>query len=218
MNNLLALKNVGLAFGDNTLFKNINFTMAEKEIITIKTGVLDGGTSFLKLCNSTLTANNGEVWYMNSPNYRYNNTQLFEFIGMQFESEGLLSMYTVLGNCTLPLIFHSNLDNKSITAKILEVAEQFSFTYLLDKYPFQLNDVQCRLANLLRLLVIKPKILLLDEIQSGMSDQIRETLMDELQVYVKKNNCSLIMTVTAGDRDDFSSKKYQIINKNIEAY
>ncbi|MBL4940228.1 MAG: ATP-binding cassette domain-containing protein [Colwellia sp.] len=218
MNNLLTLKNVNLTFGDTIVFECLNFTLAEKQITTIKTGVLDGGTSFLKLCNSTLTANSGELLYENQPSKYFSNTDLFKFIGMQFESEGLLSMYTVLGNCKLPLIFHSNLDDESITNRILAAAEQFSLSHILNKYPFQLNDVQSRLANLLRLLVIKPKILLLDEIQSGMSDQIRDMLMRKLAEYIEKNDCSLIMTVTAGDRNDFADQRYQILNKNLMAY
>jgi len=218
MSSLLTLKNVNLAFDDTIVFENLNFILAEKEIITIKTGVLDGGTSFLKLCNKTQVINNGEILYNGQPSSHLSNKQLSKFIGMQFENEGLLSMYTVLGNCKLPLIFHSNLDNISITDKILDIAEQFSFSHFLNKYPFQLNDVQSRLANLLRILVINPKILLLDEIQSGMSDQLIDTLVRKLKTYVEKNNCSLIMTITAGGRDDFANKKYKILNKNIIGY
>ena len=218
MNSLLTLKNVHLSFDEKILFKDLNFTLAEQQIITIKTGVLDGGTSFLKLCNRTLNPISGEVLYEHQLSNTLNTTELYQFIGMQFESEGLLSMYTVLDNCKLPLVFHSNLDDKGITERIMKIAKQFEFTYFLDKYPFQLNDVQSRLANLLRLLVIKPRILLLDEIQSGMSEQIRNTLMDKLTVYVAQNACSLIMTVTAGARDDFADQKYQIINQDIVAY
>jgi len=218
MSKLLTLKNVNLAFEAEVLFKNLNFTLAEKEIITIKTGVLDGGTSFLKLCNNTQTASSGEVFYSNQSSNEFSDVELFKLIGMQFENEGLLSMYTVLGNCQLPLIFHSNLNIEAITNKILDVAEQFSFSHFLDKYPFELNDVQSRLANLLRLLVIKPKILLLDEIQSGMSEQLRDTLLNKLAIYVAENDCSLIMTITAGDRQDFADQKYKIFNKNIMAY
>jgi ABC-type transporter Mla maintaining outer membrane lipid asymmetry ATPase subunit MlaF len=218
MSPILALDNISLSFGDVCLFSAVKFFLQEKQIVTIQTGVLDGGTSLLKLCNSTLEPDSGEVLYAGKASTKLTGHDLFTRVGMQFESEGLLSMYTVLENCKLPLRFHTRLSNLVITNKVLSLADDFAFNDLLDKYPYQLNDVQTRMANLLRLLVIAPKIFLLDEIQSGMSEQMRHNLLEKLVTYIQKNECSMIMTITAGDMDSFADKKYQILNHNLVSY
>jgi len=218
MSHLLKLNNINIQFAENHVFKNLNLALDYNEILVIKTGVLDGGSSLLKLCNHTLIANSGTVLYEGISSENLNNSTFFQTVGMQFESEGLLSMYTVKENCKLPLTFHTQFKDSTIENKILSVAKEFNLHYLLDKYPYQLNDVQLRLANLLRLLSSNPKIILLDEIQSGMSDKLRSGVLMKLVRYIKNNNLSLIMTITAGDVDDFSDRRLEIKNLNLVSY
>lgn len=218
MTALLTLDNVCLSFDGVPLFSGLTLSLENSQMLAIKTGVLDGGTSLLKLCNSTLEPDSGKVLYASKQSNELTEHDLFTKVGMQFESEGLLSMYTVLENCKLPLRFHTRLTDHVITNKVLSLADEFGVNDLLDKYPYQLNDVQTRLANLLRLLVIAPKIFLLDEIQSGMSEQLRHNLLEKLVNYIHKNECSMIMTVTAGDMDNFADKKFQILHHSLVNY
>ncbi|SFB98755.1 ATP-binding cassette domain-containing protein [Pseudoalteromonas denitrificans] len=218
MSYLLELKEVSLAYDDNFIFKNLDLTLNENEIITIKTGVLDGGSSLLQICNSSLNVQSGNIFYKGVNTKKLSDSQLFKTVGMQLESEGLLSMYTVLENCKLPISFHSKLNNTEIEKNIFYISAKFEFDYLLNKYPYQLNDVQLRLANLLRLLSSNPKIFLLDEIQSGMSDKLRAGLLDKLIKHLKEQEISLIMTITAGDMDYFADQKLEINNLQLNRH
>jgi len=218
MKNLLELNDIHLKFGTNTVFENLNLILNYNEILVIKTGVLDGGTSLLKLCNNCLTAQAGITYYEGVVSNKLTNGELFQSVGMQFESEGLLSMYTVKENCKLPQTYHTKYKDSVINDNVEKVAQEFELNHLLNKYPYQLNDVQLRLANLLRLLSAKPKIILLDEIQSGMSDKLREGILMKLVKYIRNHNMSLIMTITAGDVDDFSDRKLKIENFNLSSY
>lgn len=218
MKTLLELKGIHLQFDTNIVFKNLNLTINYNEITVIKTGVLDGGTSLLKICNNTLVTQYGCVIYEGLISTNIDNSKLFHTVGMQFESDGLLSMYTVKENCKLPQIFHTKIKDSVIDNNVLSVAQEFDLHYLLDKYPYQLNDVQLRLANLLRLLSSKPKVILLDEIQSGMSEQLRKGLLMKLVRYIRNNNMSMIMTITAGDMDNFSDHRLEIKNFNVSRY
>jgi len=218
MKNLLELRNIYLKFNDKIIFRSLNLILNFNEIIVIKTGVLDGGTSLLKLCNHDLFPQSGAIFYEDVQGVKLNNKDLFKTVGMQFESEGLLSMYTVKENCQLPLTYHTQYQSQVIEKNILAVAQEFELVDILDKYPYQLNDVQLRLANLLRLLSSKPKIILLDEIQSGLSDSLREVLLMKIVRYIKRNNISMLMTITAGDMDDFADRKFKISNFNLTSY
>jgi ABC-type transporter Mla maintaining outer membrane lipid asymmetry ATPase subunit MlaF len=216
--NRLELINVGITFDNSVLFDNVNLSVKKNEIIIIKTGVLDGGTSLLKLCNATLAPQLGKVLFSDKTSDKLTPLQLFKTVGMQFETGGLLSMFTVSENCMLALNFHTRTPKATIINQINTVADEFNLSYLLDKYPYQLNDVQARLANLLRLLVSSPKILLLDEIQSGMSEDLKNSLIDKLINFIKNHNSSMIMTVTAGAQDDFADTRFEIHNKNLLRY
>ena len=46
---------------------------------------------------------------------------------------------------------------------------------MLEQQPHELNDVQTRLVNLARALVIDPQLLLIDELEGGMPDDMIDT-------------------------------------------
>ncbi|MGB1756735.1 MAG: hypothetical protein ACPHHQ_08070, partial [Pseudomonadales bacterium] len=68
---------------------------------------------------------------------------------------------------------------------------------LLEAQPQELNDVQTRLVNLARALVIGPKLLLIDELEGGMPDeQIDETMA---LLTHKKNQTDMIILMTSSN-------------------
>lgn len=89
-------------------------------------------------------------------------------------------------------------------------------TELLALEPHQLNDVQTRMMNLLRAMVFRPKLILLDEVQSGMSHEMRENMLNVLLREQQEHQYAVVMTVTAGDRTDFADRVLAIHNHQLE--
>lgn len=86
------------------------------------------------------------------------------------------------------------MDYKSseINDYILEIAEMLSITKLLDKHPYDLSGGEQQKAALGKILLLKPKILLLDEPTKGIDSFAKETLKDIL-FDLKKQGVTIIM-------------------------
>ncbi|WP_143871460.1 ATP-binding cassette domain-containing protein [Catenovulum sediminis] len=213
----LKVDNFYLAFGDLVLFENAALKLERGKMICLSTGVLDGGTSFLKACAGIVPYQQGQVLIENQDLQNMSDDQRFKHITYCYEVGGLVSLFSVYNNIALPLRYHRSLPNKIIHQRILSAASDLGVLNLLDYEPYELNDVQTRLINLVRALVIRPRVILADELQSGMSPGMRSNVIQVLEEYCAKTNASVLMTTTAGDETAFADQVYYIENRQIKA-
>ena len=124
-------------------------------------------------------------------------------------------MFTVFNNIALPITYHRIFPRQEIQQRIHEVAQKLDIESLLSMEPFQLNDVQTRLVNLARALVLDPHLLLIDEVQAGMSGEMVAAIADVL-VETAGEGKAVVMVTTAGDDESFANQRYLINNQNLE--
>lgn len=213
---LLAMKDVALGFDYNPIFKHLDFTVAKGEVICIHTGVLDGGSSLLKIAAGLYSPDEGVVEFEGKNVNTFSDSERFCTVCMGFEEGGLLSIFTNYNNIAFPLLYHTNLNADEIRQRIVPLAQRLQIADLLPLEPHQLNDVQTRMMNLLRAMVFQPKLILLDEIQSGMSQSMRDGVLELVLQHQQELGYSIIMTVTAGDRTDFANRTLSIKNGRLE--
>ena len=144
-----------------------------------------------------------------------NSTERFQQLSYCYESEGLVSLFTVYNNLAIPLLYHGLYSPKEIDRRIHETAEQLEISQLLEREPFQLNDVQKRLVNLARALVVGANVILVDEIQTGMSAEMVAQMSALLQEQAERG-VTVIMITTLGDEDRFAHNRLQICNRTLE--
>jgi ABC-type branched-subunit amino acid transport system ATPase component len=65
---------------------------------------------------------------------------------------------------------------------------------LLQMQPHELNDVQTRLVNLARALVMSPELLLIDELEGGMPDDMIDSTMQLLKSKARQDNMTVLLT------------------------
>jgi ABC-type transporter Mla maintaining outer membrane lipid asymmetry ATPase subunit MlaF len=213
--NLLSIENFCLKFDNLLIFEQINLSLEAGQSICIETAVLDGGSSFLKCCAGILQPTKGNIFLNGQPIQNLSNTQRFSSVAYCYEHGGLISTFTNFNNIAFPLIYSGMLKESCIPQRINSLARQLGLTKILHKEPHELNDVQTRLMNLLRALCIRPKLLLLDEIQAGMSDSIIQNTLNVIKREQFEIGFALIMTTTAGDKTYFADHVYTIQNNNL---
>ena len=211
----LAVSDFYLAFADLSLFEAAQIQVEQGEIVCLATGVLDGGTSFLKACAGIVPFQRGTLLVDGEDIQQMPAEQIFRKVAYCYESGGLVSLFTVYNNIAIPLRYHRNFDDDFIDKRIQFVTGELQIQHLLDCDVHQLNDVQLRLVNLARALVIRPRLLLADELQSGMSPNMREQILAILKDYCRDTGASILMTTTAGDSHSIADRVYRIENKKI---
>ena len=177
----LTIENLRLEYPDALLFDDIHLSVQPGSLIVFETNVLDGATSLLKGIGGMLSNIDGHVWLNDIDLLRADAHQRARHVGFVYEEHGLISLYNVFQNIGLPLEFHTNLLADEMASKVFNIVDRLRIDReLLDKQPHELNDVQTRMVNLARALIIEPNLLLIDELEGGMPDDMIDWTMEML--------------------------------------
>ncbi|MBF0610518.1 MAG: ATP-binding cassette domain-containing protein [Magnetococcales bacterium] len=179
----LVLESVQLKFHNQVVLKDISFTLEEGQILVLL-GPNDSGKSALINLLATLEQqDSGRLLLLGREVAAMDEAEigrLRQELGAVFEEGGLLQDFTVLENLQLPLA------RRLVAAK--EVNERV--TYWLDlleieeyshRLPHTLTDGILRKVALARALISQPRLLLCDEVTTGLDDrssrQIEEVIL-----------------------------------------
>ena len=213
---MLELRDATIGFGDKTLIHSINECFAAGTISTIqKRGVLDGGSALMQCCAGLLPLLEGEVLLNGEPIQQLSRRRLFQSLCYCHEKGGLVSLFSVYNNLALPLTYHDLYPAEEMRERIHRIARQLQFEALLESEPFQLNDVQTRLVNLARAIIVDAKVILLDELQTGMSVDMLQEIIAVLEQLAAAGKVILMVTTT-GDSDHFAQQRFVIHQQKLE--
>jgi putative ABC transport system ATP-binding protein len=179
---------------ENVKFKNIldiKKIELDKHLVTAILGSSGGGkTTFLKLLNNMISADQGEIFYQNKNIENYDPVALRREVVMLPQD---------------PEIFKGTIrDNFRITEKIADNGSSKNLNYekLLHKVSLSqdLSDNAENLSGgekqrlaLARVMLLEPEVLLLDEPSSSLDKKTEEKIIKMVVDYVRENDRTLIM-------------------------
>ena len=214
----IKVSNLHIEYSDKLVFDDVNLEVGDNEIVAIFSEVLDGGTSLLKGIAGFLNGVKGEVWYEGYNLLDNPPPELQHQLGFVYETNGLVSIFSVFQNISLPLQFHTEMSIDEITSKVLTMCDLLGISdNLLDKRPHHLNDVQTRIVNLARALIVEPKVLLIDELEGGMSDDYLQDTMVTLRKRQQDHPMAIIITTSNDIVLNQADRVFLIKNNNLVA-
>jgi len=164
-------------FGDTTVFENIDFSIEKGEFITLLGPSGCGKSTLLRSLAGLNKVDAGEIW-VDQENITDIGPQLRE-IGMVFQSYALFPNMTVIDN----VAFGLKMKGINKTEARAEAKRMIDLVELDGKelfYPRALSGGQRQRVALARALVVKPRILLLDEPLSALDAKIRKSLRQQI--------------------------------------
>jgi ABC-type transporter Mla maintaining outer membrane lipid asymmetry ATPase subunit MlaF len=195
MTGALILENLHIEYPETVLFDRLNVQFPAGSLIGIETDVLDGATSLLKGIGGMLNDIDGRSILNGCNILTMSATERAGKVGFVYEEQGLISLYDVFQNIALPLEFHTDLTFAQTRALIHTTIEALNMpSALLQMQPHELNDVQTRLVNLARALVVSPELLLIDELEGGMPDEMIDSTMKLLKNKARQHNMTVLLT------------------------
>ena len=194
---MLDVEQLTISFPDRTLFEQTNFQAADGELVAIVSEVLDGGTSLMQALAGMLSGLEGQIMLNGVDVLTMTPSERAQSIGYAYEEHGLISLYNVFQNIALPLEFHTSLGVRQTESKILSLLDELGVDHaLLEAQPHELNDVQTRMVNLARALVMDPNLVLIDELEGGMPDDMIDSVMLALKKRKGETGQTIIMTTS----------------------
>lgn len=172
------LEGLHKTYGTNAVLANINMKIEEGEFVTLLGPSGCGKSTILRIIAGLTDATSGSVKFEGKSmnNIQPKNRE----VGMVFQSYALFPNMTVKENVAF------GLKMKKINANEIEqkVKEALALVHLTDKehaYPHELSGGQQQRVALARALIVRPKVLLLDEPLSALDAQIRKKLQSDLR-------------------------------------
>jgi len=205
----ITLKNITKKFGDNIIFKNLNFEINEGEVITITGESGKGKTTLLRCLVGLEKTTDGTIEIFGKKlveNGKYasikTQKEILKNIGMVFQNYGLFPNLTVGKN--LKIICKDD-------EKIDELLRKFELLDKKDLYPANLSGGQKQRVAIIRTLLLNPKIILFDEPTSALDDKNRDKIV-ELIENLKESGFAII--VVTHDFKLVNSLDCKIFNMN----
>jgi len=112
-------------------------------------------------------------------------------IGFVYQDQGLFPHLTVFRNIGYGLRMR-RIPKDEIDARVLRMAELFSISHLLDRYPATLSGGEKQRVALARTMILEPGLLLLDEPFSALDPATKEQMYRELDRVHQVFGCTIL--------------------------
>ena len=222
MPSFLECRDVGYTYhslnGETNALEHISFTVDEEEFVAIVGPSGCGKTTMLSLLCGQLTESTGEILFRGKPLREH-----IDFhIGYMPQQDQLFEWRNIYGNVTLGLEIQKKLteENQSYARKLMEEYGLWEFRHVR---PSQLSGGMRQRAALIRTLVLRPSLLLLDEPFSALDYQTRLSVADDIYQIIKKEHKTAILVthdlseaVSMADRVVILSKRPATVLKEVE--
>ena len=193
-------KNISCIRGNKLLFKNLNFTLFNKELLHIKGANGSGKTSLLKIISGLLKPISGSIKF-NKKNINISKDEYFkqfEYIGHE---NAIKSALTVKENLNFYLKIKKSLDKKNFENAV----KIFNLKNLLDIKIENLSSGEKRRISLSKLILSNSKMWFLDEPTNGLDKKNTSIFFKILKQHLKSNGLAIIAS-----HDEIKIKKKYI--------
>ena len=174
MTDRIALKGVGKRFGALQVFRDIELTIGEREIVTIVGPSGCGKTTLLRCIDGLIPLSEGEIVIEGK-----RILEPTDGVAMVFQHFGLFPWKTVATNVAYGLKL-AGTPAEEIARRVPRYIELVGLTGFEHAYPHQLSGGMQQRCGLARALATEPKVLLMDEPFAAIDAQTREILQLEL--------------------------------------
>lgn len=197
MDNLVEFKDVSKTFfsekGETIVLSHVSFSLKPHEIIAIIGPSGCGKSTLLNLVSGLIEPSEGRV-------------TLNARMGYMFQTDHLFSWRTVKDNVLLGLeITHTK--TKENVKYAIDLLEKYQLGEFLHHYPQELSGGMRQRVALIRTLVLKPEVLLLDEPFSALDYQTKLLVLDDVyRIIHEEKKSAIIVTHDISEAISFADR------------
>ncbi len=188
MAEVVTLKNISKFYhtlaGETEALRDINFSVAEKEFVSIIGPSGCGKSTVLSIIAGLENASGGEVTHSSGNNKTH--------IGYMLQQDHLFPWLTVRQNALLGLDIRRE-RTKEAEKNVDSLLKQYGLDHFKNSFPFELSGGMRQRAALIRTLALDPSVLLLDEPFSALDYQTRLNVSDDIYKIIKKEGKTAIL-------------------------
>ena len=193
---ILEVRHLSKAFGNNTVLRDIDFTVRPGDVTSIIGASGSGKSTLLRCINLLETPTGGETLFhgknvtgkgVNASGYRAK-------VGMVFQSFNLFNNMTVLENCAIGQVKVLKKDKETARKNALKYLDRVGMTPYINARPRQISGGQKQRVAIARALAMEPEVLLFDEPTSALDPEMVGEVLDVMQSLASDGMTMLVVT------------------------
>lgn len=205
---IIEISRLKKAFGENSVLKDISFSVEKGDVISIIGPSGSGKSTLLRCVNFLETPSGGEIFFHGKPvdDKELKLTDYRARVGMVFQSFNLFDNMTVLKNCTAGqkiVLKRSEEEAKKIA---LENLSKVGMSAYISARPKQLSGGQKQRVAIARALCMNPEVILFDEPTSALDPEMVDEVLAVMKSLAESGITMIIVTHEMAFARDVSSK------------
>ncbi|WP_187878541.1 ATP-binding cassette domain-containing protein [Helicobacter pylori] len=198
MKEIVTIENVSFNYHNRAIFKDFNLSIQEGDFLCVLGESGSGKSTLLGLILGLLKPSLGSVKIFNET--LSNNAFLRQKIGYIAQGNSLFSHLNAMQNMTFCLNLQGiNKQAAQKEAKALALKMGLDES-LMDKFPNELSGGQAQRVGIIRGIIHKPELILLDEPFSALDSFNRKNLQDLIKE-IHQNSCATFIMVTHDEEE-----------------
>jgi len=212
MKKIVELKNVVKKFGKKTIVKNVNLDVYEGEFLTLLGPSGCGKTTILRLISGLETVTEGSVYIdgVDVTNLPASKRQ----VNTIFQNFALFPHMTVYENISFGLRM-KKVSEDEIDKEVKKIIKLVRLEGFEDRYPKELSGGQQQRVAVARGVIMKPKVLLLDESLGALDLKLKKQMQIELKRIQKRLGMTFIYVTHNQEEALTMSDRIVIINNSM---
>lgn len=199
---LIELKNIKHHYGETSVLDDLTLHMEGNQLTCLLGSSGSGKTTILRLIAGLETPQQGQIIIDNQIVTKNNQIKISpkdRSVGFVFQDLALWPHFTVYKNIAFGL---KERNENNIQETVFEILDFFDLRNHAEKYPHQLSGGQKQLVAIARSLVLKPKILLMDEPLASLDVKLKRKILKHIKS-LKKHFDLTIIYVTHDHKEAF---------------
>lgn len=205
MEPIVQYKEIHKSFGETHVLKGINLDIHPTEKIAIIGPSGSGKTTIIRLLMTLEEPSDGDIivdgtnlWKMEASGKMKEASEkhlskVRNDIGMVFQHFNLFPHKTILENCVVPLINVRKMKKNEAVELSKSMLERVGLGDKYESYPTQLSGGQKQRVAMARALVMKPKIMLFDEVTSALDPELVGEVLEVIRDLAEHEDMAMIL-------------------------
>ncbi|WP_053218022.1 ectoine/hydroxyectoine ABC transporter ATP-binding protein EhuA [Virgibacillus senegalensis] len=193
------------SFGDVEVLKGIDLEIAPAEKVALIGPSGSGKTTIIRMLmtleqptSGTILVDGQHLWHMEKhgelvPANEKHLRQVRGDIGMVFQHFNLFPHMTILENCMVAPVNVKGIPKKEARQRSVEMLEKVGLGDKLDVYPSQLSGGQKQRVAMARALVMRPKIMLFDEVTSALDPELVGEVLEVIRDIAVEGEMAMVL-------------------------
>lgn len=202
---IVRYQNIQKSFGDVEVLKGIDLDIKPAEKVAVIGPSGSGKTTIIRLLMTLEEPTSGDIivdgknlWKMekNGKMVQANEKHLSSVrsdIGMVFQHFNLFPHMTILENCMTALVNVKKIDKQEAKQRSAEMLEKVGLGEKLEMYPSQLSGGQKQRVAMARALVMRPKVMLFDEVTSALDPELVGEVLEVIRDIAKEGEMAMVL-------------------------